>query len=78
MSQSGARQICRSGQFPEAYTVKLCDDDLLQRVSVKYPQMKAFIDRAKSAGKVDYMIRVQPWSTARSKQISVCFCAYMC
>ncbi len=53
MSQSGARQICRSVNF-EAYTVKRCDDDLLQRVSAKYPKMKAFIDRAKSAGKVDY------------------------
>ncbi len=53
MSQSGARQICRSVNF-EAYTVKRCDDDLLQRVSAKYPKMKTFIDRAKSAGKVDY------------------------
>ena len=53
MSQSGARQICRSVNF-EAYTVKRCDDDLLQRVSAKYPKMKAFIDRAKSAGKIDY------------------------
>lgn len=34
--------------------MKRCDDDLLQRVSAKYPKMKTFIDRAKSAGKVDY------------------------
>lgn len=53
MSQSGSRQICRSVNF-EAYTVKPCDDALLQRVVAKYPKLKDFVDREKASGKVDY------------------------
>ena len=53
MSQSGSRQICRSVNF-EAYTVKPCDDALLQRVVARYPKLKDFVDREKASGKVDY------------------------
>ena len=53
MSQAGSRQICRSVNF-EAYTVKPCDDALLQRVVARYPKLKDFVDREKASGKVDY------------------------
>ncbi len=49
MSASGCRQICRAVIF-DSYYVKPCDDELINRIVEKYPQMKQFVDQVRKDG----------------------------
>ncbi|MDE5821526.1 MAG: mechanosensitive ion channel family protein [Paramuribaculum sp.] len=53
MSSSGWRQIARSVIF-DAYYIKKCDQELLERVTALYPELKGFVEQTQKRGKPDY------------------------
>ncbi|MDE6650827.1 MAG: mechanosensitive ion channel family protein, partial [Paramuribaculum sp.] len=53
MSSSGWRQIARSVIF-DAYYIKKCDSELLEKVTTLHPELKGFIEDSQKRGKPDY------------------------
>ncbi|MDE5744472.1 MAG: mechanosensitive ion channel family protein [Paramuribaculum sp.] len=76
MSASGWRQIAREVIF-DAYYIKKCDKELIDRVTTLYPEIKGFVEESQKRGKPDYNPGVAVVNGTIETNLGL-FRAYMC